>query len=223
MKKLLIMSVCVMAATFSFAQIKNDKGTFTKPMKGDWAFETEMAINTSGGSFIKLNDPFLGNLASGMTLPSGNSGGAMLKARKFKSAKVAERYLLNVSFSSMNTKTTGATTTGTEFGVALGYGREKHFAGAERLSTYIGWEVLAGLDNISNKAGSTTTQTGFGVAVQGLTGMDYYIVPKVYLGVELGWGIGFNSYGKVTGGTTTSSSFSVAPLVVPVFRLGYRL
>ena len=57
--------------------------------------------------------------------------------------------------------------------------------------------------------------------------MDYYVLPKVYVGLELGWGISYNNYGvvKYSSGDNdmTNSEFTITPYVTPFFRLGYVL
>jgi hypothetical protein len=86
----------------------------------------------------------------------------------------------------------------------INLGFEKHFAGADRLSTYAGADLLIGfkgastegtangyslnidganLDpNTGNLVGNASTDLGFRL----FTGADYYITKKVYLGVEAG-------------------------------------
>jgi hypothetical protein len=241
MKKVLFGLFSIAISLSSFAQIKNDKGTFTKPGAGEYVFETQMRADITGaGALFSLNDAFLSNLSAGMNpdVLDGFSSKAyypMLKVRKFKSNNSAERYGFNLSYSTQKDKVNISGSEGsdtyTDFGLAVSYGMEKHFAGAERLSTYVGADATLGLTMNSYKGqnGTTTTkqsQTGFGIGVKAFTGMDYYFIPKVYLGLELGYGIGFNSYGKTkTGSTddgTTKSEFTLTPFVSPTFRLGYR-
>jgi len=241
MKKITLLSLTVLAISISFGQIKNDKGTFTKPGKGEYVFETQMRADITGaGALFSLNDGFLANLSAGMNSETVFGGlfmskayYPMLKVRKFKSNNSSERYGLNLSYSTKSDKdnTNDLSAKNTDFGFAVSYGLEKHFSGAERLSTYIGADATLGMTMISSKITSGTiteksSQSAFGIGLKGFTGMDYYFIPKVYLGIELGYGIGFNSYGKTKLGSTddgtTSSDFTLTPFVSPTFRLGYR-
>ena len=241
MKKIITLSLAVASFTFASAQIKNDRGTFTKPAAKEVAIETKMAVDFNGGGWFSLSDGILGTLSSAVssTLEAPSVSGASVKVRRFKSDKVAERFSANLSFGNNKTNneanSDGSDHSKTRFGLSLSYGKEKHFAGAERLSTYIGWDVTAGVfsasrkDQASNAAPMTkSSQTCFGFGVQGVTGMDYYVIPKVYLGVELNYGLNYAHTGKLntTGdaGSTpeTKSSINFTPKMGASFRMGYR-
>ncbi len=53
--------------------------------------------------------------------------------------------------------------------------------------------------------GSRVTKTksgmGFGLGVRGFIGVEYFIMPKISLGAEYGWGLGFQTQGKGTNST----------------------
>lgn len=53
--------------------------------------------------------------------------------------------------------------------------------------------IIWGGRETENKSGST-----FGVGVRGFIGCEYFIVPKISIGAEFGWGIGFMSTGEAT-------------------------
>ena len=67
--------------------------------------------------------------------------------------------------------------------LGLFYGKENHHEGTNRLATYTGWE--AGLYYM-DVAGEDTTVFGGGVFV----GANYYIANNLYLGTEIGYGVG---------------------------------
>lgn len=52
--------------------------------------------------------------------------------------------------------------------------------------------------NISNNGRVTETKSGmtFGLGVRGFIGAEYFIFPKIAVGAEYGWGLGFQSTGK---------------------------
>src|SRR5690606_13715747 len=151
-----------------------------------------------------------------------------LKLRVFGKNNMVHRAMLNISYAAEGVDVNGAKANVNSFGIALGYGIEKVFEAAERLNTYVGADANIGFVRAAGEAGKNDiSQSGFGFGIKAFTGMDYYVLPKVYLGMELGYGIGFNTYGatKMNGvdNKTTSARFSLTPYVTPVFRLGYIL
>jgi opacity protein-like surface antigen len=85
------------------------------------------------------------------------------------------------------------------FDVTIRPGYEKHFAGTERLSPYIGGEILFNMHSETNideshntfddqVATATTTDgsTTFGLNV--VAGTDFYFANSIYLGAEIGFG-----------------------------------
>jgi hypothetical protein len=85
-----------------------------------------------------------------------------------------------------------------EFSFSLRPGYEMHFAGTDRLSPYIGGEILIGISrsttdeevaNSDDSVGTITTKDGsttFGL--NAVAGCDFYFSDAIYLGVELGFG-----------------------------------
>jgi Putative OmpA-OmpF-like porin family len=254
MKKI-ILSLTVAAATLFAAevsaQIKNDKGTFEKPVAGNLIMEIQLTPNISGGNNFKLNDPLIGTISAGLSYTAIQTGtgnaqsfndlatiAPSLKGRYFLSDDLALRVQLGVLSSSATTKVEPTTGPSTEqkisrSGFNLALGIEKHFSGAERLSTYGGADLVFGLVSAKAKSNNGTAEfsgkqkgTSFGLRV--VTGFDYYFIPKVYLGAELGLGLSATSYGLVkrsgTGlvdGTDKSKSFSILPFATPSLRLGF--
>jgi opacity protein-like surface antigen len=98
-------------------------------------------------------------------------------------------------------------TTDKSFSVSIRPGYEKHFAGTDRLSPYVGGEILFGIDNTTKEeeswdtedgtdfsVGTTTTKDGtttFGVNL--LAGTDFYFADNLYLGAEIGFGFASSS------------------------------
>ena len=69
----------------------------------------------------------------------------------------------------------------------------------------------------SAASGSRTTQTKsgmtFGIGVRGFIGAEYFIFPKIAVGAEYGWGIGYEMKGK---GKTSTETTGGAPVSVAV-------
>jgi hypothetical protein len=136
----------------------------------------------------------------------------MLRARYFLNEGMAVRAHLGFGSTTTTAKQTsaGATpvtsenkTTTTGFGIALGI--EKHLAGTDKLSPYLGGEIGfgSGSTKIDNKnsqsAAGTPTASGDAfkssggaatvIALNAFIGADYYVTEKVYFGAELGIGL----------------------------------
>lgn len=214
----------------SNAQIRNDRGTFTLPRQGDILVETQTGLFGSDG-FFTLNDNFLQNLNNGLSFRSAAENQnyfPALKVRMFGRNNLVHRVSLNISYSSQNVTDSSIDYRTNSFGIAASYGIEKVFEAAERLNTYVGADATIGFVRAGEKwPYYDTHQSGFGFGIKAFTGMDYYVLPKVYLGMELGYGLAFNTYGNVHyyvgNNNTTNSNFTLTPYVTPVFRLGYVL
>jgi hypothetical protein len=205
MKKIILTVAAVFALTFANAQTKTDAGTFTKPSAGSLQFELSFSPNIAGAASTMFSLPnFYGTTTPGV------------KARKFVSETKAIRYTGNVSV-----KNSGVKDADTDFTVALGVGVENHMKGAERLSTYWGYEGNVGFVSTGPTLLQPLKQTQLGLSAQLFTGFDYYIMPNIYLGCEINYGVAIiNTKQEGLDGTT---SFEVQPGVLPSLRLGWRL
>ncbi len=58
-------------------------------------------------------------------------------------------------------------------------------------NTTPGGSITYGGRQLESKSGST-----FGVGVRGFIGAEYFIVPKISIGAEFGWGVGFTTTGE---------------------------
>ena len=132
--------------------------------------------------------------------------------------------------------------TGT-FDISIRPGIEKHFTGTDRLSPYVGGELLLGM----NKEKSVMESYDLGeeeiyenikkdgmltFGVNAVAGVDYYFAQNIYLGAEFGFGLAFNLINDTKEETTINdgpddiitpngSSFSVGPNAVGQIRLGW--
>ena len=207
MKKIILTAAAVFAFSFANAQIKTEAGTFTKPTEGSLLFEVSFSPNLAGGQQGVFSLPNF----YGSTIPG-------VRARKFVSDTKAIRYTGNVSISN-----SGQEDEDTSFTVALGIGVENHMKGAERLSTYWGYEGNVGFNVVGanpNASTPTVETTTFGVSAQVFTGFDYYIMPNIYLGAEINYGIAIIN--RKPEGATGSTSIKIQPNVLPALRLGWR-
>ena len=202
MKKIILLAVAIFAFSFANAQIVTDAGTFSKPVKGTTIFEANLTPDLSGGGIFTLSDV------------NSNLGTLGIRVRKFHTDTKACRWGAHLSM-----EDSGVSGQDTNFAVGVLVGVEHHRAGAERLSTYWGYEANAGyVTNNNGTSNNTTKKFGFGASV--FTGADYYIIPKVYLGAELGWGAALTNTNPEHGDDITK--LELGHSISPVFRVGWQ-
>lgn len=195
MKKVFGIIAAITIVAGANAQIKTNAGTFSKPSAGSWLVQGSFTPNLSSGTLFSL--------------PSFN-GTTGVSARKFSSESKATRYSAALAVSN-----SGATGAETAFGVAVGIGVENHKKGAERLSTYWGYGGMVGYSKDVLKT------SRIGVEAQLFTGFDYYVVPNVYIGAEMGFGLGLTNTKPDVGDATTG--WGLGSGITPVLRLGWKL
>ena len=230
---LLLAATLLTASAFTTnAQIKNDKGTFTLPSNGDILVETQGNFNVNGGTLFTFADGYLANMNNGFDTAFNVAGGGtnypMIKLRFFGQNNLVHRVTFNISYNSNRATTTGNDAKSSNFGIAMGYGCEKMFSPAERLNTYVGGDITFGYGRVSSTFyNDDKSQNCWGFGVRGFTGADYYFLPKVYIGMEIGWGVNYMRYGVVSdvagNNDRTTSTFNATPYITPTFRLGYML
>ena len=189
-----LLFIALVSFSFASAQITTNAGTFNKPGEGETAFEFNFMPNLDGATMF--------------------TDKATVMMRQFKSDTKAVRWTATLGLGDKGTE-------GSEMGyeVSLGYGIENHFAGAERLSTYWGYGGLLGyFDNGTSVDvdGNEVDLTGLTVGAEVFIGADYYIIPKVYVGMELNYGLGIASSDDVT-------AWGLAGGVTGMMRVGFRL
>ena len=189
-----------------------------KPKAGDVTTDVSLFAN---GLFANPTALYKGNVASGVSSNKFDlSTVGVLKGRYFFQDDLALR--LSLGLSSPSVKSTleetnhslenkyRATT------LYFGLGVEKHFTGTDRLSPYVGAELHVGSyttnaeSNDTRTVGTIVTKTNQQIkAAPGFTfggglfmGADYYIAPKVFLGLAAGLNIDAYSLGKTTNITT---------------------
>ena len=204
MKKVILSAALVAITSFAFAQ---------KPAAGDVTGDVELRFQT-GGDFVHVLSP-------------------NLNARYFLKDDMALRLTLGVGTSSSSQDFTenldGSGGTGkydmssSSFGIGVGI--EKHFAGTEKLSPYVGAGINfstgsssatgTNADGTSYMAAYTEKVDGASVSTFGIgvnAGADYYFVNHVYVGIEVGLGFSSASSGKstttITSGGVSSTSVS---------------
>jgi hypothetical protein len=215
-KKLLI--VCAFAgmgtlATAQTTMVKNERGEIVTPEAGDWAIGADASpILNYIGNMLNGNDSnSVSNAFTGTN--------AAIFGKMFKDENTAYRASLRISSvsnkaatltdtSSTNTPsyiTDEVKTSGLSFYLSAGIEKRR---GHGRLQGYYGGEVglgFGGVPTVTNTWGQALSaentngnaarilkdKTGatFSVGVRGFIGAEYFVIPKLSLGVEFGWGL----------------------------------
>ena len=128
--------------------------------------------------------------------------------------------------------------------ISIQPGIEKHFAGTERLSPYIGAVLNIGYGMTSERVEQQVQNNGVGAKItkggaldlglNAVAGFDYYVANKLYLGTEIGFGLAMHSdmtkkvtWDNVTGAQDSESnlnnesSFQFGPNAIGQLRLGW--
>jgi hypothetical protein len=221
MKKIILSVAAILAFGYANAQIKTNAGTFTKPTAGTIIMEANMTPDVTGGGIFALPDL------------NSDLGMVGIKARKFTADNKALRLGANLSVMS-----SGEEDVDTEFSFGVAAGIEHHFSGAERLSTYWGYEGNIGFVSSNGDAADADFEgideedgdfedfegsgkvTKFGFGANLFTGFDYYIMPKIYLGAEIAYGVAITNTTPDGGDGVTK--LELAPSITPSFRLGWQ-
>lgn len=165
-----------------------------------------------------------------------------IKYRTFTDATTALRAEVFLGFGSTSTETSmegvAGTSSTSSFDIELNPGIEFHLPGTDRLSPYYGGVLQIGFNREAQNfeaddvdAETSTTDGAFRLGLFGVGGFDYYFAHNIYLGAEIGFGLGFTSnFDTVTettanNETTTTeapngSSFDLGPAAVGRLRLG---
>jgi hypothetical protein len=195
MKKLLLFTAL---ASFSFAsaQVTTNAGTFNKPAEGDTAFEMQFMPNLDGAAMFA-------------------DAGATVTMRKFESATKAVRWSASLDVNGSDLEDSDAV-----WNLGLGYGIENHFSGSERLSTFWGYGANVGIGSgeasTDADGNAVDAETSFGLGAGVFLGADYYIMPKVYVGVEMGYGLSISSGSDLM-------TYGLSGGVNGMMRVGFRL
>jgi hypothetical protein len=180
---------------------------------------TVTSASTSGGGIKPTTGEVTGevqlSVADGSTISLNQ-----LRGRYFLNPTTALRasFALNSSTDTNDDETRSTTL------VSLSPGIEKHFAGTDRLSPYVGAELrlskyfasyesdfveVDGAWGWNDNGGFVNGRNYFGLGLGVVAGADYYFAKHVYLGVEFGYGLSYNTYGDVEVNPSNSNSYTI--------------
>ncbi len=210
---------------------------------------TAQAVTKSSGSSVGNYKPLAGTVTAEFGLSGGllnsnvnlNNNAGLLRFRYFSSSDLAFRVGFAVNSASTTDNFYGGTNNadkGTRerqnTGVTINLGLEKHLTGTDRLSTYVGGDLLFALSSATEDwknsngtayvqglsrsikgfntvSGGTNASTSLGLRL--VTGAEYYFVKNVYLGAEVGFGFLSSKFKDIEDETTTVSGTGVTTTV----------
>ena len=215
----LLLSFLIISLTVFAQNLTNKKGEPILPQKGDWA------VSVDASPFLKYVGNFIGgdglNVAPTLNFLTADQtlvGKYYITDQKAirvgirlgtNTDKVDENVLKIPSGSTPAYVTNQTTTTSTVFGVSAGI---EHRKGKYRLQGYYGYEaglVLNSNTRISRTYGNPVSSSNwvtqipeenggfiFGLGARGFLGAEYFLLPKISLGGEFGWGFSYLSTGE---------------------------
>jgi hypothetical protein len=240
MKKQTLFVALAFGVTSVFAQdLTSKKGEAILPEAGDWG------LSVNANPFLNYAGNFIGG--NGLnTAPTANflTTNQTITGKYFVDEKTAYRGGIRLNFSSASTATKVAAipaTTPATFvddvtkvsgsNIGLTFGLEKR-KGKTRLQGFYGAElgVMVGTAKTSNEYGNALsadnpifrtaeTKLGsiFGLGLRGFIGAEYFILPKMSIGAEFGWGLAYTRIGE---GESTVDSWDGTAVVSATTKTG---
>ena len=205
MKKQILTLALALVGTIAYAQ---------KPEAGSITGELQLNFQT-GSAPISLTAP-------------------TLRGRYFLNAGMAVRTRLSIASSSstftFNENPDGTGGEGTRevksSSITFAPGIEKHFAGTDKLSPYMGvelafttaggeetWDKYDGATYEANTTGTIETGSTTTIGLNLVFGADYYVASHLYIGGEVAWGYRTSTTAEST--TTVSVSGTTSKTVTP--------
>ncbi|MGB1041261.1 MAG: hypothetical protein ACPGVD_10335, partial [Flavobacteriales bacterium] len=213
----------------STTSMKNKRGLEYLPQAGDWALQFDaVPLIDFGLNAVKFNTntsataQHLGYVGGFNNVIVGKMYTSATEAYRVKvginfmsnNTETVQMYGANNDQEYVTTQNDKVTN------IVLGFGKEwrrghnrlQGFYGGEALlvigspTTTTSFEYNLDLQTAISDAGATsprslgvTKSSAFGIGARGFIGVDYFILPKIAIGAEFGWGIGFStSSGEVT-------------------------
>ena len=191
MKKIILSLVAIFAfGAVSAQSLVSSKGEQYLPKQGDWSigFNVGNALTFVGQAFNGSPSNSGQNLFEGQNFVSFGEGVfssthsvLTFVGKKFDTDNTATRYIASFNFNLSKDKDVDAVSS---VGLVAGYGKEWR-KGTTRLQGFYGADALVGFVSPAKK------QTGFSLGVNGFAGVEYFIFPKVALGAQYTYAVGF--------------------------------
>jgi hypothetical protein len=204
MKKVLFSTVALLAFGFANAQeetpvFKSKKGENYLPVAGDWA------LGFDATKFVEFAGKSVGGNASSPTVEGVNETALYAFGKYFKTDKLAYRVLANLTYLN-NSKTEY-----NQLSMIAGLGKEWR-RGSTRLQGFYGMDALMHFDSGAKIGDGDREKSTFGIGARGFIGCEYFVLPKISIGLEYGYSAMLQSKDSKTfinlGGVDTGLSTS---------------
>lgn len=226
------------ASFAQISSLKSKKGFEILPQAGDYAIQIDANPLLNFGLNAVTMGANVGTNANGGSFAGVGSINTTIRGKYFTSATEAYRVNFGINTSRAATTTNIASlvdpddadlvvdsvtrTTQITIGGGMewrrGHNRLQGFYGAD-INFMIGSPVPLTSVEVSADAETASTDYGygpivtqkgssFGIMLQGFAGVEYFVLPKISIGGQVGWGLNFNSKGKIT--QTTVSYDAIA-------------
>lgn len=239
MRKINLLLVAAFITSSIFAQdevLTSKNGEHYLPEAGEWA----ISINAS--PFLSYFGNFIGGNGLNVAPTFNFLKNQSITGKYFIDAQSAYRAGVRLGFSNdaTTTKVPSLTTAGAQVDnkridtgsdIGLTFGKEWR-KGKTRLQGFYGAEAGVDLSSIASKYtyGNSITSinagprakedkfgTTFGIGVRGFIGAEYFALPKVAIGGEFGWGVGFQSTGE---GEKSTESWGTTAVTTTTTKTG---
>lgn len=237
--KVFLLAIALGFGSLSFAQddevITGKDGAAILPAAGDWAlgFDASPLLNYAGNMFN-------GNTNNSMGAAWAN-GDFAISGKYFKDANTAYRASVRIGMGSATSSTLSDTSgmgdyiqddmTMSSNAIVLGGGYEMRRGNGRLVGVYGGginiamggssssyaYELACDANNPGMRMTGTNSGSTFGISLGAMIGVEYFIMPKISIGAEYTWGLGFSSTGE---GTSTSEYWDGTEVVTSESRTG---
>lgn len=240
MKKTSLVVALALGVSSAFAQdLTSKKGELILPESGDWG------LSVSAAPFLNYFGNFIGgnglNAAPTVNFLSVNQS---IMGKYFVDEQTAYRGGIRINFGSASTAVKVPTipapvpvtyvddvtkVSGSNIGLTAGWEKRR---GKTRLQGFYGGElgIMLGsnkttttygnaisVDNPVTRTKEVKLGSTFGLGLRGFIGAEYFILPKMSIGGEFGWGLAFNTTGE---GETTTESWDGTAVVTTLTKTG---
>ncbi|WP_114777482.1 BT1926 family outer membrane beta-barrel protein [Botryobacter ruber] len=169
-------------------------------MKNKLVLLLMMLVLAAGANAQDSNKAATGNTTAEIGLNFNNGTflqGGNLRFRHFMADDMAVRLGLGANY---NYNKISEDANSSVFSLRIAPGIEKHFAGTEKLSPYVGAELPIGFTTASyedanfeyrgaSAPGTNANRSNFNIGLNAVAGVDYYFASHFYAGFEIGAGI----------------------------------
>jgi len=241
-KKIALISCIIVGVSANAQELTSKKGFPILPEAKDWSIsfdavpfldyafdKTRVLSSAPASSADGALDYSVANTLVGKVMKDANTAYRGKVQFGFGSEK-ENSFVPKTGSTTGETVTDSKTTSNSD--ITLGGGMQ-YYRGKGRLRGYYGYEGLIGFSTgpketysygnalDASSEGSRTTKEksgmGFNLGARGFVGAEYFFAPKMSVGAEFGWGLG---YGMVGEGETTTESFDGTSIKSTTIKTG---